>query len=157
VELMAVVDPGVAATTDLGRTVLDLAADGDRWMAWCLADDDLDATGARLGLRVEAGSRTRPDGRVVSWRGAGIEEPRRTPELPFFIAWDGPPELHPGATPIEHASGATGIAWVELSGDADRLRAWVGGADLPVRITEERAGGVRALGLTTPAGELVLR
>ena len=34
----------------------------DRWFAICLADTDIDATAARLGLAVEPGARTRPDG-----------------------------------------------------------------------------------------------
>jgi hypothetical protein len=122
----------------------------------CLADDDLDATAARLGLTAEPGSRTLPDGRVVAWRGAGIDDPRRTPDLPFFIAWDVPPELHPGAGEAAHPSGASGIAWAEVAADAARFGAWTGGADLPVRIVEG-APGLVAVGLRTPEGEVVIR
>lgn len=157
VELMAVVDREVAMDTDLGRAVIELIADGDRWMAVCVADDDLEATAARLGLAVEGGLRTRPDGRVVSWRGAGIEDPRRTADLPFFIAWEGPPDLHPGATPIEHESGAHGISWVEVVGDGARFRAWTDGADLPIRSLDGDPPGVRAVALAAPLGDLVLR
>ena len=74
-------------------------------MALCLADDDLDATASRLDLTVEAGSRTRPDGEVVSWRGAGIEDPSRSSTCRSSSSGDGPPALHPGATPVEHESG----------------------------------------------------
>ena len=157
VELMAVVDRDVAMGTDLGRAVLELTRDGDRWMALCLGDDDLDATAARLDLTVEAGSRTRPDGELVSWRGAGIEDARRTVDLPFFIAWDGPPELHPGAASVEHESGARGISWAEIVGDGSRFRAWTGGADLAVRVLDGDPPGVRAVALETPFGELVMR
>jgi Glyoxalase-like domain len=157
VELMAVVDRGIAADTDLGRKVLEITDRGSGWFALCLADDDLHATAERLGLSVEAGSRTRPDDRVVSWRGAGIEDPRRTPDLPFFIAWDGPAAFHPGATPIDHASGATGIAWVEVVGDANAFERWTHHADLPLRFGSEGPPGVRAVALQTPLGELILR
>src|SRR5437870_12281035 len=66
VELLAVVDPDVGVTTTLGRALLDLTAEGDRWFAICLADDDLEATASRLDLALSRGSRTRPDGSVVA-------------------------------------------------------------------------------------------
>lgn len=156
-ELIAVVDPAAAAATRLGRTLIELTSAGDRWFALCLADDDIDATGARLGLEVDVGSRVRPDGRAVAWRGAGIEDPRRTTDLPFFIAWDVPVELHPGAGRLAHPSGASGIAWVEISGDPAAFGAWTDGADLPVRFVRDEPVGVRAVGLATPSGELVVR
>ena len=156
VELIAVVDAAIAASTALGRAVGGAAAGRGRWFALCLADDDLDATAARLGLTAEPGSRTLPDGRVVAWRGAGIDDPRRTPDLPFFIAWDVPPGLHPGAGAASHPVGANGIAWVEIGGDAARFEAWTGGAALPVRVVDAEPG-VRAVGLLTPGGEVVIR
>ena len=157
VELMAIVDREVAAATALGRKVLEITARGSGWFAFCLADDDLEATAERLGLSVEAGSRTRPDGAMVSWRGAGIEDERRTPDLPFFIAWDGPLALYPGATPVDHVSGASGISWVEVVGDEDRFVAWTDHADLPVRFRTGSPVGLGAVALRTPLGELILR
>lgn len=156
-ELISVVDPPAAAGTALGRTLMGLTAAGDRWFALCLADDDIDATGARLGLRVDAGSRVRPDGRTVAWRGAGIEDPRRTPDLPFFIDWDVPADLHPGAGGLAHPSRAIGIAWVEIAGDQAAFERWTGGADLPILFVPDEPVGIRAVGLATPSGELVLR
>ena len=44
VELLSVVDGDVASNTALGRTLMELSADGDRWFSVCLADDDIDAT-----------------------------------------------------------------------------------------------------------------
>jgi Glyoxalase-like domain len=154
-ELIAVVDPELAAGSRLGRAIGELAANEDRWFALCLADDDIEATAARLGLVVEAGSRTRPDGEVVAWRGAGIEDPRRTPDLPFFIAWDGPEALHPGSTSLEHPAGATGIAWAEVVGDPERLARWTAGATLPIRVVPGEPR-VAAVALVTPGGDLVV-
>ena len=102
VELLGVVDEDVGAATVLGRTLLELSADGDRWFSICLADDDVEATAARLGLTVQPGSRSRPDGTEVRWRGAGIEERGADLWLPFFISWDVPAALHPGAAQAEH-------------------------------------------------------
>jgi hypothetical protein len=159
VELLGVVDDEVGLNTVVGRRLLDLSADGDRWFSVCLADDDIDATATRLGLTVQPGARTRPDGTEVRWRGAGIEERGEELWLPFFIAWDVPAGLHPGAAPAEHRVPVTGIAWVEVGGEKDRLREWLDGADAPIRVVED--GGrrrVRAVGLSVRDGaEIVIR
>jgi hypothetical protein len=154
-ELLAVVDPDVGPNTVLGRSLLDRSADGDRWWSVCLRDDDLEATAARLGLDVQSGSRLRPDGVEVRWRGAGIDQRESDLWLPFFIAWDVPPELHPGAAEADHGVDVRGISRVEVGGDEDRLRAWLGGADVPIRVVEGEPG-VHAVALALPDGELEL-
>lgn len=155
-ELIAIADPAVASTKVLGRAIADCTGGGDRWFALCLCDDAIALTAERLGLAPEPGSRTLPDGRVVAWLGAGIDDPRRTPDLPFFIEWTGAPDVHPGALAAGHPSAATDIAWVEIAGDADRFADWTGDAVLPVRFVAGEAGVV-AVAVTTPAGELVIR
>jgi hypothetical protein len=158
-ELLGVVDEDVGTGTVLGRTLLELSADGDRWFSICLADDGIEATAGRLGLTVQPGSRTRPDGIEVRWRGAGIEERGSDLWLPFFISWDVPAAIHPGAAPAEHRTAVERIAWAEIGGDAERLREWLGGADAPIRVVDD--GGdqrVRAVALAVPDGdEIVLR
>ena len=156
VELLGVVDEAVGSGSVLGRVLMELSSDGDRWFSVCLADDDIDATAARLGLTVRPGSRTRPDGTEVRWRGAGIEERGDELWLPFFIAWDVRAELHPGAAPAEHRVPAEGIAWAEVGGDEARLRDWLGGAEAPIRVSGGDAR-VHAVGLRIPdGGEIVL-
>jgi hypothetical protein len=156
VELLAVVDPRLARASTLGRAIGGLADEGGGWFALCLADDALDETAARLGLEVEAGGRQRPDGEVVRWRSAGIEDTRRTPDLPFFIAWEGPADLHPGRGTAAHPCGASAIAWVEMAGDAQAFAAWTAEAAVPVRfVPGER--GVQAVILRTAADEVALR
>ncbi|HEX6131322.1 MAG TPA: VOC family protein [Actinomycetota bacterium] len=151
-ELLAVVEPDVAAGTRLGRAIAARAAGGDRWFALCLADDAIEATAARLGLTVEAGARTKPGGSEVRWRGAGIEDPRRTLDLPFFIAWD-TPDAHPGRTRLAHPVGAAAIVSIEVAGDAAAFRAWTDGADLPVR-SVDGPPGVRAVELRADGGPI---
>ena len=156
-ELLGVVDEEVGSKSVLGRTLLELSADGDRWFSVCLADDDIEATAARLGLTVRPGARTRPDGTEVRWRGAGIEERGDDLWLPFFISWDVPAELHPSAAPARHRVPVGGIAWAEVGGEEARLRDWLGGADTPIRVAD---GGprVHAVGLSLRDGaEIVLR
>ncbi|MEX0983587.1 MAG: VOC family protein [Actinomycetota bacterium] len=156
VELISVLDLATASGTTLGRMLRDLVAAGDAWFALCLADDDIDATCVRLGLEAVPGSRERPDGSVVRWRGAGIEDERRTPDLPFFLAWDVPAEMHPGAAAVHHPDGATGIAWVEVAGDPGAFAMWTGGADLPVRHVGAEPPGIIRVAIATPSGEVVL-
>ena len=158
VELLGVVDEEVGSKTVLGKTLMELSADGDRWFSVCLADDDIDATAARLGLAVQPGARTRPDGTEVRWRGAGIEERGEDLWLPFFISWDVPAELHPGAAPADHRVDAEGIAWAEVGGDEARLRDWLGGADAPIRVVFDADQRVETVGISLHDGsEIVLR
>jgi Glyoxalase-like domain len=152
-ELLAVVDPTIAATTALGRAIAERAAEADGWFAVCLGDDDIDATASRLGLAVVPGSRTLPDGRLVAWRGAGIDDPTRTRDLPFFIEWNVPDDLHPGAVAIDHPTGANGIARVDVAGSPERFASWVGDAALPIRVVSGEPL-VRTVVLATPDGEL---
>ena len=139
VELIAVIDRAVARANALGRALLELTADAsDRWFAVCLSDTDIDATASRLGLVVEAGVRTLPDGSEIRWRSAGIDDEERDVSLPFFIEWTVPAELHPGRAPIVHEVELNGISGIEISGDAGRLRAWLGpaGDTLPIRVVD---------------------
>ncbi len=95
----------------------------------------------------------------MRWRGAGIEERGEELWLPFFISWDVPAALHPGAAPASTASRWQGIAWVEVGGDEARLRDWLGDADVPIRVADD--GGdrrVRAVAIAVRDGdEIVLR
>jgi hypothetical protein len=158
-ELLGVVDEDMGRGTVLGRTLLELSADADRWFSICLADDEIEATAGRLGLAVQPGSRARPDGTEVRWRGAGIEERGSDLWLPFFISWDVPPALHPSAAPAEHAIAVERISWAEVGGNAERLHEWLGGTDAPIRVVDD--GGdrrVRAVALAVSEGdEIVLR
>jgi hypothetical protein len=157
VELLAVVDPTVASSSALGRSIARRSADRDRWFSLCLADDDLEATATRLGLPVERGRRTRPDGVELFWRGAGIDRRGDDLWLPFFIAWDVPPGLHPGAAPAGHRVDVRGISRVDVVGDEPRLAGWLGGAEVPIRVVPGDEPGLRAVVLSVAGkGELVL-
>lgn len=155
-ELIGVVEPALATADPFGRRVQQVIADGGGPFAWCVTPDDFDATVARLGLEAATGSRLRPDGTTVRWRMAGLEVALTDPSHPFFLAWDVPPESHPGRAEAEHRVRPTGIAWVEIAGDKASIRAWLGDADLPVRVRGGRPS-VHAVGIATAEGVTVLR
>ena len=154
-ELVAAIDPDAAAASGFGRAVIGRADAGGGWVTFAVATDDLDAIASRLGLEVGAGSRTKPDGTVLRWRGAGLDDPRREPSMPFFLAWDVPAELHPGRARAGHGVRAQAIAWVEVGGDAARLREWLGGDELPIRVIDDESG-IRRVAIATSDAEVVI-
>jgi catechol 2,3-dioxygenase-like lactoylglutathione lyase family enzyme len=125
-ELLAVADPAEAAGSELGRAVMArIEAAGEGLMGWAVAVDDVAPVAARLGTEVSTIARAGLAARLT-----GVVEAMREPFLPFFIARD------PGVADPAAGGGAGGIAWLEVSGDAGRLREWLGGAHLPVRVVE---------------------
>jgi len=154
-ELVAAVDEPMAAETAFGRGVLERAARGGGWFTIAAVADDLGAVATRLRLEVGSGSRTRPDGQTVRWRMAGLDDQRREPWMPFFLTWDVGQDRHPGRTRGGHGVRATGIAWVEVGGDAERLHAWLGGDELPIRVGDGEPG-IHKVAISIADGELVI-
>jgi hypothetical protein len=95
-------------------------------MGWAVAVDDVAPVAARLGTEVSTIARSGLTARLT-----GVAEAMREPFLPFFIARDAGI-----ADPAGAAGGPGGIAWLEVAGDAARLRDWLGGEDLPVRVAD---------------------
>jgi glyoxalase-like protein len=153
VELVAVLDPDEGRANAFGRAVLER---GQGWLGPVVATDDLDAIAARLGLEISSGSRRRPDGQTLRWRSAGFDDPRRAWWMPFFIAWDVPPERHPGRERAGHGIQVRGIASVSLIGDRERLRSWLGDDDtLPFEIAHgDDAGAIDGVKIATAGGIL---
>jgi hypothetical protein len=108
------------------------------------ATGDLDAAAARLerehGLRAAGGgtelvtiTRQGFTGRLT-----GVAEAMAEPCLPFFV------ERGAGVPDPGGSTGAGGLAWVEVAGEAERVAAWLGGAELPLRV---RTGAPALLGV----------
>jgi catechol 2,3-dioxygenase-like lactoylglutathione lyase family enzyme len=152
IELMAVADHD--SQHPLVRTLHRLVSDGDRLMAVCLRPDNIDEVARRLSITVTPAERHNPDGEIVRWRLAGIEAALGPERLPFFIDWQG------AETRLdrEHddVAEADGIAWVEYGGDADRLAAWIGGHELPIRVVEGDPGP-KAVALRRGPDTVVIR
>ena len=156
VELVAVVDREEAAASEFGRAVTDAVDSGQRLVGWAIATDDLHGIASRLSLQLTRGSRTTPDGSTLRWQLAGVAHALSTGALPFFIQWDGPSGLHPGAAVAEHDVEPRGIAWIEITAEDKALGAWLGHHDLPLRIAEGPPA-LSAVAIRTAHSELVLR
>ena len=149
-ELVAVVDQGVAAASAFGRWVGDGATDAGRLIGWAVRTSGLDEVAGRLGLSVRSGSRVTPSGEDVRWRSAGVDEAIAEPCLPFFIEWGDGVRL-PGTEKPRPAT----ISRLVLEGSPDRLAAWLGDHSLPIRVLNGPAE-VAAVVLSTSAGEIIL-
>jgi hypothetical protein len=110
-------------------------------MGWAVSVDDVAAVAARLGTALVEITREGFTGRLC-----GVTEAMAEPGLPFFIE-RGRDVADPGGD-----GGAGGITWIEVAGDAARLDAWLGGAELPVRV-RPGASALLAVGI----GEQELR
>ncbi len=99
--------------------------------------------------------RERPDGEVLRWELVGLQKAFADPSFPFFIQWDVAESTLPGRSEAEHSVHPSGIAWVELGGDANEISAYVGDTDLDLRIVKGAKGLVR-LGITLHEGEIRL-
>jgi hypothetical protein len=150
-ELLGVVDDGVATASDVGRWVAAGASDHGAPIGWVLRPEDLDATAERLGLRVHDGSREQPDGTVVRWRMAGIERAYGEPPLPFFIEWKDR-SSYPGGTATDSE---VRVVRIEVEGDPVLFDVWLGAHALPLQVRPGSAGITKVV-LATRDDEIVL-
>ena len=113
-ELVAVVDQDEAKGSAFGRWVAAVDAEsGSRPFGWAVRTNDLDEVAHRLGRPTEGGSRVTPEGHVLRWRAAALDQPAAEPSLPFFIEWaEG--SAFPGRATVTHPAGAVELARLEL-------------------------------------------
>jgi len=155
-EFVTVVDYEKARLSKMAQAVLNVVSAGGGYLVWAVRSDHVEAIAHERNLSIRSGARDAPGGARLSWLSAGPEQALSDPPLPFFIQWSVPDELHPGALAVEHRVAPTGIAWIELGCDSERIRAWLGGAELPIRCVEGPPT-VQSVGVLTKCGELVLR
>jgi hypothetical protein len=135
-ELIAVVDPEEARNTPLGRALAErILATGEGLMGWVVAVEDANAEAVRTGAELSVIERSGLRATL-----AGVATAMAEPTLPFFIQRD------PGIDDPGAGGHAGGLKWVEVAGDARRLAAWLGHAELPVRIVPG-SPAVRAVGI----------
>lgn len=162
-ELITIADDAEAATSSLGRAVIQALAGGRTFVAWALRTADLDALRAKLERagrmlpEMTEGTRPRPDGTVLRWRTQNLVEDGRLSALPFVIQWDIPHELHPGRAPAGHTASLRRVVVGarDPAGVREELALLLGETPL-VEVQDAPEDGVLGVVLTTPGGELVI-
>jgi Glyoxalase-like domain len=132
-ELLAIADRAEAQASPIGRLLLKRLEE-DGLIAYAVSGVDVPAVAERLGTPLHTVRRDTMGAYVT-----GVEAALTESFLPFFVGSDAP--RHPG-----DSGTAGGLTWVEVAGDADRLREWLGGEALPIRVV----GGppaLRAIGI----------
>jgi hypothetical protein len=119
------VAPKEARTSPIGTWALHRAAvpGAD---AVCLRTEQLDSVADRLDLEPVEMTRVTPDGVVLGWRLAGLKR-ALAEQVPFFITWDVPTDLHPGRTHVEHPAGDVKLVDAMMRGETEyvsRLQEW---------------------------------
>lgn len=121
-EIVEVLDHPASDKAPFGQAVRARSALGGGWLGWVVAVKDIAVVEQRLGREAVIGSRHRPDGTELRWRQIGVNGLIADPQLPFFIQWDTPSELHPSAD----ADPAFSLACLEIAGDPQRVSEWLG-------------------------------
>lgn len=152
-ELVAVVDDAVADGSAFGTWVRDMAEGCAGW-GFAVRTHDMAATAERLGIDAVPGTRTRPDGTVLTWQLAGVPSEGDDRTLPFFIAWGAGAPL-PGEADVVHDCGDAALLRLDVEADAGALTHWLGGASLPLAVSPGRRG-VTSVTLRTGVGEISL-
>jgi predicted enzyme related to lactoylglutathione lyase len=121
-ELLAVRDEAEAQNHPLGAELMALLRRGEGYVGFAMASDAIDADVAALRSRgvemgeIRAGSRRRPDGRLMQWQMANVADDLVGRRLPFLIEHGTPAEERINwAPPRGHPLTATRMSAVALA------------------------------------------
>jgi glyoxalase-like protein len=159
VEVVAVLDHPASDKAPFGQAVRARSRDGGGWLGWVVSVDDMTKVETRLGRDSVQGNRYRPDGVELRWRQVGVIGLQSDPQLPYFVKWQCPPELHPSAG----GSGDVRLRALEIAGDPNRVSDWLGNSvegplvDVDVDwVAPHGTPGVVAVHFDTPNGPVRL-
>lgn len=157
VEVVEVLDHPASDKAPFGQAVRARSELGGGWMGWVVSCDDISKVEQRLGREAVPGNRHRPDGVELRWRQIGVKGLQSDPQLPFFIQWE-PGAEHPSAG----SSGRLHLDRIQIAGDPDRLRDWLGEDVDPLEDVEvdwvapHGTPGIVAVEFATPRGTVRL-
>ena len=114
IELVAVVDQDEARGSVFGSWVTERSAGAAAVDALCLRTDQILRDSEILGATPVSMSRSKPDGSVLRWKVAGIDQAIEK-GWPFLIEWMVAAEQMPGNTPLDHPIGEARLGQVVLS------------------------------------------
>ncbi len=122
IEVVEALDHPASDKAPFGQAVKARSALGGGWLGWAVAVPDITIVEGRLGRSAVPGSRHRPDGTELRWKQIGINGLIADPQLPFFLQWDVPADLHPS----RGCDGTVSLAGIEIAGDPQRVSEWLG-------------------------------
>ncbi|TIC89235.1 VOC family protein [Nocardioides sp. GY 10113] len=154
-EVVEALDHPASDKAPFGQAVKARSALGGGWLGWVVAVPDITVVEERLGRNAVEGHRHRPDGTELVWKQIGINGLIADPQLPFFIKWETPGDLHPSAGADEQFS----LAGIEIAGDPLRVSEWLGeSVDAPLEdvkvdwVAPHGTPGILAAQVQTPTG-----
>jgi hypothetical protein len=121
VEVVEVLDHPASDKAPFGQAVRARSESGGGWLGWVVAVNDIAPAEARLGREAVPGNRHRPDGVELRWRQIGVKGLISDPQLPYFVQWEDM-SVHPS----NGASDDVSIDSLQIAGDPDRVREWLG-------------------------------
>lgn len=119
-----------------------------RVLMWAASTTDIDVLAAGLKATPNAGSRVRPDGRVLRWRTLTVAEPGL---VPFFIQWDAE-SVHPSE---DSPDGCTLAALAFEAPDPAAATRALDDVGIAARVERGAVPRIRAT-LDTPRGRVTL-
>ena len=154
-DIVEVLDHPASDKAPFGQAVRARSALGGGWLGWVVAVDDIAVVERRLGLEAVHGNRHRPDGSELQWKQIGVNGLIADPQLPFFIEWESPAEMHPSAG----GTGDFSLHCLEIAGDPQRVSEWLGETvDAPLEdvkvewVAPNGTPGIIAAQVQTPNG-----
>lgn len=121
-EIVEVLDHPASDKAPFGQAVRARSALGGGWLGWVVAVDDISIVESRLGREAVKGNRHQPNGEELRWKQIGVNGLIADPQLPFFIQWESPREMHPSSGGSDDFS----LACLEIAGDPLRVSEWLG-------------------------------
>src|SRR3954453_17258847 len=116
-EIVEVLDHPASDKAPFGQAVRARSALGGGWLGWVVSVDDITVVEKRLGREAAPGNRHRPDGTELKWQQIGVNGLIADPQLPFFIQWDTPVQMHPSAG----GDDSFALDCLEIAGDPQRV------------------------------------
>ncbi|YAL83490.1 VOC family protein [Dermacoccaceae bacterium W4C1] len=124
VEIVEPLDHPASDKAPFGQAVRQRSENGGGWLGWVVEVEDMGKAEGLVGRAAVPGNRHRPDGTEITWRQLGVKGLMADPQVPFFISWDDQAQ-HP-STALRPQSTETGLAGLQIAGDPERVREWLG-------------------------------
>jgi hypothetical protein len=154
-EVVSVLDHPASDKAPFGQAVRARSLLGGGWLGWVVAVDDITKVEERIGRESVPGNRHRPDGIELRWRQIGVKGLQSDPQLPFFVQWQVPDDLHPSVG----STGRVRLDTLEIAGDPGLVSDWLGSSvggsldDVDVEwVATHGTPGVVAAQFSTPNG-----